>query len=333
VLVSWNGLMIDSMARAGAALNDSRYTSAARAAADFLWENLRREDGRLLHTWRHGKSRLDAYLDDYTCLINALVSVYEATFDETYIDRAVELADAVLELFGDSSGEGFFYTAADHEQLIARTKDVQDSSVPSGNSMAAMGLLRLGKLTGRREYLDAAEGAMRAALPILDMSPIAASAMLLALDVHMGPAQEIALVAPAADEQTNSLVNDLCSRFIPRKVVALRTFDEAEQQRSAHLDPLFAGKQPVDGKLAAYVCENFSCKQPAVGADEIRTTWDGLQRAKYAETSGVVLPATTGEAAAPFRRLAVDCRNVARNRQFIRCRQLPIALADASQSR
>ena len=139
-------------------------------------------DGRLLHTWRGGKAKLDAYLDDYASLANALVTLYEATGDERWIDEAVRLADVMLEKFADPAGGGFFYTASDHEQLLTRTKELTDSSVPSGNALAATALLRLGKLLGRSDYLDAAEATLAAAVPILERAPMAAGQMLLALD-------------------------------------------------------------------------------------------------------------------------------------------------------
>ncbi|HRX79949.1 MAG TPA: thioredoxin domain-containing protein, partial [Pirellulaceae bacterium] len=140
ILVSWNALMIDSMARASAILCAAKYLAAASAAADFILNDMRRDDGRLLHSWRNGEAKLDAYLDDYSYLINALVSLYEASFDERWIDEAVKFADLVITHFSDTASGGFFFTADDHEQLIARNKDIHDSSVPSGNAMTATAL-------------------------------------------------------------------------------------------------------------------------------------------------------------------------------------------------
>ena len=122
VLVGWNGLMIDSLASAAGVLNEPRYLDAATRAADFLLTNLRREDGRLLHTWRHGEAKLDAYLDDYACLVQALITLYETSFAERWIDEAVQLAQIILGQFNDGPQGGFFYTASDHERLIARAK-------------------------------------------------------------------------------------------------------------------------------------------------------------------------------------------------------------------
>src|SRR4029079_4750162 len=119
VIASWNGLMIDAMAQAGAALGEPRYVEAVAKAASFVLDTMRDGGGRLLHTWRGGPANLPAYLDDYSAVINALVSVYEANFSGRWIGEAVELADQMLEYFVDPSSGGFFYTASDHEELIA----------------------------------------------------------------------------------------------------------------------------------------------------------------------------------------------------------------------
>jgi uncharacterized protein YyaL (SSP411 family) len=261
VLVSWNALMIDALARAAGILNEPKYLAAARQATQSLLKELRRPDGRLLHTWRHGKAKLEAYLDDYTYLVNALVSLYQASFEERWIEEAVRLADTVLTHFRDPAG-GFFYTADDHEQLIARHKDLQDGSVPSGNSMAAYALLRLGKLTGRTVYLDAAHQTLGAALGIMERSPAGAGQMLLAADLAVGPAQELVFVGP----RDSGVQIALGTSFLPRTVVAWRT---GQGQPASPLDPLFAGRTTNQNELTLFVCENFSCQTPVTGREAI----------------------------------------------------------------
>jgi uncharacterized protein len=268
VLVSWNALMIDAMARASRVLNEPKYLAAARQATESLLKELRRLDGRLLHAWRQGKAKLDAYFDDYTYLINALVSLYEASFEEQWIDEAVRLADMVLAHFRDPAG-GFFYTADDHEQLIARHKDLQDGSVPSGNSMAAYALLRLGKLTGRTEYLDAAHQTLEIAQGLMERSPTGAGQMLLAADLAIGPAQEFVLVGPADAE----VLKALGTKFLPRTVVAWRT---GQAESASPLEPLFAGRTANKNDLALYVCENFACQTPVIGREAVLKAIAGL---------------------------------------------------------
>jgi uncharacterized protein len=257
VIVAWNGLAIDSLARSGTALHEPKYVAAAAAAAQFILDSMQR-DGRLLHTWRRGEAKLDAYLDDYGALTNSLVSLYEATGDERWIDEAVRLVDVLIEQFADPAG-GFFYTAADHEQLLTRTKELTDSSVPSGNALAASVLLRLGKLLGRTEYLDAAAATLAAAIPILERAPMAAGQMLLALDRYLGPSHELVLVgSPTKIAGTLAAIE---AQYLPRSVLARPSGDRIPKQ----LAELFAGKASPDGEPALYVCENFACQAPAVG--------------------------------------------------------------------
>jgi len=272
VLVSWNGLMIASMARAGMVLEEPKYVQAARRAADFILEQMRSTDGRLLHTWRGGTAKLAAYLDDYMALVDALISVHEASGEPRLVEEAVGLANLVLELFRDKDRGGFFYTASDHEPLITRNKDVHDASVPSGNALAATALLRLGSLTGRTGYHEAAVETLHFASHMMEQMPTATGQMLLALDMHLGPMREIALVGEA--DATAKLAAELERRFVPNKVVSRRAPGASEA--SASLESLFAGKEAVGGKPAAYICENFACQAPVAGEREILAAWDRL---------------------------------------------------------
>jgi uncharacterized protein len=262
VLVSWNGLMIDAMARAGATLNDWTYIQAADDAATFICEQMCREDGRLLHSWRSGEARLDAYLDDYACLIHALVSVYEATFDEHWVDEAVRLAELMVEHFHDAVDGGFFYTADDHEQLIARKKDYFDSSVPSGNGAAACALMRLSKLTGRSEWLQIATRTIESGSGVIENAPAASGQILLALDMVIGPMWELVIVASGRDQ--NELSAAVHQLFLPARIVAARDRSNPENY-SDHLSGLFESRLAADAQSQLYVCQDGICQQPVYG--------------------------------------------------------------------
>ncbi|MEX0937513.1 MAG: thioredoxin domain-containing protein [Pirellulales bacterium] len=274
VIVSWNGLMIDALARASTVLGDAAYLQAATRAADFLLANLRRDDGRLLHTWRGGVAKLDAYLDDYACLINGLVSVYESGFQRQYIAAAVELAEQMLAQFHDPDVGGFYYTARDHEPLIARSKDFTDSSVPGGNSMAATALLRLGKLTGTTKYIDAAVDTLQAGTGVMERAPTAAGQLLVALDMHLGPMYQFVVVGQADDAETVGALAHLRGAFLPRKVVAFRQVDEPADS-AGPLAELFAGKEASESPTV-YICEDFACQAPVTGRKAIAAEIDHL---------------------------------------------------------
>ena len=213
VLVSWNGLMIDAFARAGAALDEPRYCTAAAAAADFLLKELRDGEGRLLHCWRGGEARHKAFLDDHASLCNALITLYETqsepalvvpplggsnaefrlkpvlqTPDRRWLDEAVRLADAMIERFRDADDGGFFYTASDHEPLIARKKDVVDSPVPSSTGLAVTALLRLARHAGRKDYAHAAEETLRANMELMSRASLGVAQLLLGLDEFLSRA-------------------------------------------------------------------------------------------------------------------------------------------------
>ena len=266
VLVSWNGLMIDALAGAAGALDEPRYLQASIKAADFMLREMRQADGTLLHSWRDGRAKHAAYLDDYASLANALVSLYEATFDEQYIDTALQLVETMLTRFADAAGGGFFFTADNHEPLIARHKDIQDSSVPSGNALVAMALVRLGKLTGKTGLLDAAEKTLRLAGGLMERAPTASGQMLLALEMFLGPTSEIVVLGNGDSADTSAVLRELRRRFNPNKVIAARLNDKTTStHRSSAMDLLFAGKDSQANKIVLYVCENFACQAPGIG--------------------------------------------------------------------
>ena len=274
ILVSWNGLMIDAMSRAAVVLQQPEYLVAAQQAADFIWDELRTEDGRLLHCWRHGQPKLAAYLDDYANLMNSFVTLYETGFQEQWLERADILGAILLEHFQDHQQGGFFYTADDHEDLIARHKDFHDSSVPSGNSMAATALLRLGRLTGNHEFLQAAERTLQAATQVLSRSPAAAGQMLIALDFYLSEVPEIVLVGNPADSEMATVLQQLHQTYFPNRVIACR--DSELGSTGSVLDPLFEGKQSVSTTPTLFVCQDYACQQPVTGRDEILATWQKL---------------------------------------------------------
>jgi hypothetical protein len=270
VLVGWNGLMIDALARAGAALDQPRYVEAAASAARFLLSALRSREGRLLHLWRRGEARLDAFLDDYASLANALVSLYEARFEECWIDEACALADEILRRFHDPAEGGFFYAAADHESLIARKKDMLDSSLPSGGGLATLALLRLGKLCGCSDYLEAARRSLRACATLMERSPMGSGTLLLALDFDLGPTAEVVLFGGEDRQATAGALAVLREEFVPNKIVAFRDAPLASAPRSPALAAIFAGKQPIPPGPTLFLCERFICQTPVTGDEVVR---------------------------------------------------------------
>jgi uncharacterized protein YyaL (SSP411 family) len=265
VLTSWNGLMIAAFAQAAQVLDRPEYAATAARAADFLLKRMRTADGRLLRTYSAGSAaKLNGYLEDYAFVVDALVSLFEATFEPRWLEAALDLAELMIGQFWDAAEAGFFYTGRDHETLIARTKDPHDSSIPSGNSMAVTALLRLAKLTGRMDLMEKAEATVRLFRSLMTAMPMAAGQMLVAFDFYLGPVQEFALIGDPAGEETRQVLRAVRGGFRPNKVVALRPATGPAEELEELL-PLLAGK-PAQGAVTTYVCENFTCQAPLVGA-------------------------------------------------------------------
>jgi uncharacterized protein len=279
ILVNWNGLMIDTLARAAGALDEPRYLEAAIRAADFILKEMRDANGRLLHTWRQGRASLAAYLDDYAGLAGALVSLYEATFDERFLREAMTLAEVLLAQFHDKETGGFFFTAGDHEQLIARHKDWQDSSVPSGSALAALALLRLARLTGNEAYETAALETMESVAGLMIESPLAAGQMLLAVDFYLGPAVEIVLLGNSDSVSTQNTLRALRHAYLPSKVVAFHNSADAVAKDSP-LAALLAGKTAQAAEPTLFVCEHFTCRAPVAGEKAAITAIEELAAMK-----------------------------------------------------
>jgi uncharacterized protein len=260
-ITSWNALMIAALADAGAVLGREDYVEAARAAADFVLTRLRDAHGRLLRTYKDGRASLNAYLEDYAFLTEALLLLYEATFETRWFVEARALGAAILARFADPRG-GFFTTSDDHEQLVTRPKDIQDHPIPSGNSSAALALLRLAAFTGEYAYEQGALGVLRLLHEPAARHPQGFGHLLQALQFHFSPRREVALVG----DQVEPLARVVRSALRPGLVTAgMKPGDDEAQQRV----PLLAGREEVDGVAAAYVCERFACRLPVTEPAEL----------------------------------------------------------------
>jgi uncharacterized protein YyaL (SSP411 family) len=261
-LTAWNGLMIAAFAQAAQVLDDPAYAIFASRAADFVLNTMRAADGRLLRTWSAGSSaKLNAYIEDYAYLIDALVSLYEATFDMRWIEEALSLTRVLVDQFWDANDGGFHFTGRDHEALITRPKDLLDNATPSGNSMAATALLRLSKLTGQPDLLKKAEATLHLCRGLMANRPLGCGQMLIALDFYLGPVQEFAIVGDPAHAETKRVLELIRTDFRPTKVVALKKADDPAAEK---ILPLLAGKKAL-GEVTTYICHNFACQAPVRG--------------------------------------------------------------------
>jgi uncharacterized protein YyaL (SSP411 family) len=252
-LTAWNALMISALAEAGAVLDRADYLDAAIACGSFLLECRHDGDGRLMRTGKIG-----GYLDDHAFLLDALITLYESTFDARWYREAVAIADTIIERFSDPERGGFFSTPVDHQLGLARRKDLEDSPIPSGNSAVAFGLLRLALLSGEGSYERHALGVLRLLFPLAVRHAAAFGHLLSAADFYITPVREVAIVGRGLEAA--ELVRTVRSEFRPHVVIAGGEGDGV---------PLLDGREPVDGRAAAYVCEHFACKAPVTTAQEL----------------------------------------------------------------
>jgi uncharacterized protein YyaL (SSP411 family) len=267
-LASWNALMIAALAEAGAVLGRDDYLAAAAETAEFVWTRMRDPEGRLLRSWKDGEARLNAYLEDHAYLLEALLILYEASFDVRWFDAARETAEAMIARFSDPERGGFFTTSSDHEQLIARRKDIDDHPIPSGNSSAAYGLLRLAALTGEHSYAERAQSVFRLFGRVAANHPQAVAHLLRAIDFQLSPVREVALIAPEDGDGLAPLAAVVRSELRPHLVLA-------GGPEGCERPELLLERRAVDGRAAAYVCENFACRVPVTEPGELAAALDG----------------------------------------------------------
>jgi len=260
VITAWNGLMISSLAYGGTVLEEEKYVEAAKQAAKFVLGTLHK-DGRLMRYYRDAQVVEKAFLDDYAFMIMALLELYEATFDAKWLIEAKELSEEMIELFADNEQGGFFLTGKDGERLISRTKPSSDGAVPSGNSIAALALLKLGRLTMNQHFSEQGAKVLESFSQQLEQSPGYSSAMLTALNFWVGPTQEIVIAGNADAADTKQMLKLVRSKFLPNAVVLLHEQDNASSG-IYKIVPFTKNQVVIKGKATAYVCENYVCKQP-----------------------------------------------------------------------
>ncbi len=268
-ITAWNALMLRAFAEAAAAIGRDDYRAAAIKNADFLLATMLK-DRRVLRTWRNGQAKIGAFLEDYAALANALLSVYELTGEPRYFDAARGLGDDILRRFWDEETQGLFDTAADHEQLIGRPREISDNATPSGASQACEALLRLAALTGDLRYREHAARALLPLVPSMLRVPSSLGRYLSALDDLIGPFYEVALVGTPDDPRLAALRAEATHGYQPRMALAWGAPDVAQPST-----PLLEARGLVDGAPAAYVCQRFVCQRPVTTPEELRALLEG----------------------------------------------------------
>ena len=269
ILTDWNGLMIAALSRGAQAFGRPAYAEAGEKAADFILNNLRDPAGRLLHRYRDGQAAIPAQLDDYAFLIFGLYELYEATFEVRFLEKALELCGQAIEYFWDDQSGGFFLTVAGGENLLIRPKEFSDGATPSGNSVMALNLLRLGRVTANPDFETRAQAIGRALSREARQSPSAFTFLMTALDFAVGPTLEIVVAGDPRGEDTREMLQVLRGEYLPSAVILLRPTDE-EAPGITRLAGFTRELKSQEGRATVYFCQNCRCELPTTDPRKVR---------------------------------------------------------------
>ena len=265
ILTSWNGLAISALSYGCQVLGEKRYLRAAERCASFITGTMHKGE-RLLRRYRDGESAIEGTLEDYSFLTQGLLDLYETDFEARWLKTAIQINGEMTKLFGDEERGGFFMQQ-ERDELPAEIKEGYDGPTPSGNSVAALNLLRIGEFTGRDDEREEAKRTLRVFRDDLEGEPSSHTYMLVALDFLLGSPREI-VVAGGGREQVHPLVREIHRRFIPNKVLMVLSNDGGEVEK---VSPLAEGKKALGGKATAYICQNYTCKKPITDTEELKS--------------------------------------------------------------
>jgi len=279
VLTDWNGMMIAALARAGASLGEEGYITAAAEAADFITGFMEDSPGHLLHRYRNGVAGIEGLIDDYAFMILGLLELHQATYGLDYLKKALEYCNVALEILWDSSTGGFFSAPFSRDDLIVRNKQIYDGAVPSGNSVMLMNLLRISRLTGNPVPEKKAEALLKAFSEMVRVSPSGYAGYLAGLDFALGPSYELVITGGRDLQDTAGMIEAVRRRYNPNMVVLLKPAGQGPEKGYRHqLQSIaeFTESFPASEKKAsAYLCRDFSCRNPVHSPGEIMEMLDG----------------------------------------------------------
>ncbi len=266
MIASWNGLMLSSLAEAACVLGRGDYLKAAAANGSFLLGSM--VDGHnLRHTWMDGQAKVEGFLEDYALVIDGLISLHQATFSGEWLRWAIRMAEVIVQEFWDESAGTFYDTGKRHQALFIRPRNSYDNAVPAGSSAATLALLKIARLTGRADMEGTAAQALRSMRELISHHPLSFCKWLCALDFYLSPPQEVAILGPSSNEDTQALMRVLYGTWLPNKVVV--ACDPVDPAPLIGLS-ILEGKRMIDGRPTIYLCERFTCRTPVTSPEALR---------------------------------------------------------------
>lgn len=275
VLTDWNGLMIVALARGARLLNEPAYAIVARKAADFILKELSTKPGILKHRFRHGHVTQDSFLDDYAFFIWGLLELYETSFEVNLLKEALRLTDVMIDRFWSSERAGFFLTARDGEKLLIRSMELYDGALPSGNSVAFLLLLKLGKITAQKKYDDLAVAMSRSFSTSVLKAPHAYTLFLCGLDFAYGPSTEIVIIGDKTNQEFTTFINEINHFYIPGKIVIHKPID-TETPDIVKIAPYTDEQDAFDEKTTVYICRDYACILPTNEREKLQQLLESL---------------------------------------------------------
>ncbi len=276
ILTGWNALMVVALAKAARILNKEEYGQRAQRCLDFIYGRLVRQDGRLMARYRDGSADYPAYLDDYAYLLWALMEMYETVFQPEYLTKAQHAAAEIQRLFTDRENGGFFFSAIDHESLISRPKELYDSCMPSGNSVALLYMVKLAQFTDDQELLTTMNSMLRAFAGEVEKHPRFYPGFLLALEQYQSPLSQIVIAGQMNENATREMVAAVNRYFLPTVVKMVN--DPGISQKTKAVLPHLTNYKPVNGHPAAYICENYTCQAPFLNVADFMRAMEKMQK-------------------------------------------------------
>ena len=268
ILTDWNGLMISALSKAAQVFETNKYYSAAEKAACFILKNLVNKEGRLLHRFKDGESGITATADDYAFFIAGLLDLYEAGFNSEYLKTAIDLNADFIKYFWDDKNGGYYFTPSDGEKLLIRQKEIYDGAVPSGNSVAILNLLRIGRITGNFDYEKKASSVIQFFSVLVENAPQAFTRTLASMDFALGPSKEIIISGKMDSLITEEMMKVLREKYIPNKVII---FNSKENEQLRNISPFLSEYTPKENQTAVYVCKNYKCDLPVTTVEQLQT--------------------------------------------------------------
>ena len=268
ILTDWNGLMIAALAKGAAVLDEPKYAQVAGKAVDFIWKKLRDKEGQLLKRYRRGEAGLPAHIDDYAFMVWGLLELYEATFEVEYLQKALDLNDRMLKYFWDDQNGGLFFTADSLSDLLVRNKEIYDGAVPSGNSVAALNLLRIGRFTANPDFEEKAVAIGRAFSQQISQVPMGHTQLMSAMNFAFGPSYEVVIAGKSRADDTKAMLKTLQRNYFPNKVTLFRPIEKTAPS-IVEIAKFTEFQTGIDGKATAYVCKNYACNAPTTDIGEM----------------------------------------------------------------